>query len=515
MPMDFTKPVNTDSYVTGILQTIRANFAAQAKLFNGETITGIVDKCIRYNAALSRLEIYDLAGTAWNPLLPSYLPAAGGTITGATNVSTGDFTVTAGNLIVSAGNITATAGNLSIGGTSTLTGNTTVGGTLGVTGATTLTGALGIADNLTFTGSGKFLRGLWSSTLANRTLLQTTTTNGSTVIPVVPNGSSTESGIVLLNSSTPANSAGIQLGVSAGVVTVSAGTISGTPSTVLTSFTMGLNSTTFLQYDATNGLRAAANPTVSLGVATKDYVDTTVASASGSGHGQCWLEVTSGNLTLYPYNGNKLIIGGTARTIPPGGVALAPPATAPRYFIYAYMSGASMALEASTTGHTRDATTGVEIKTGDASRTLVGQWHVPAGPVWSTQVSLGLNWFNKKQYSISTIEVSSSHSNTTFTLVGAQLAFLTWEKEAAHMYAEGSIYMPSSNNGVAALFVDGTALTGQTQYVAGVTNRSPVGLATTRTLAEGLHILDLRTRITAAGSPIETANQVTTVSSFG
>jgi hypothetical protein len=89
--------------------------------------------------------------------------------------------------------------------------------------------------------------------------------------------------------------------------------------------------------------------------------------------GQCKLSKSGANLILLPYKGNKLTINGTSQSIPAAGITLAPPATTlTLYYIYAYMNAGVMTLEASTTAHVTDATTGVEIKSGDATRTLVG-----------------------------------------------------------------------------------------------------------------------------------------------
>jgi hypothetical protein len=83
--------------------------------------------------------------------------------------------------------------------------------------------------------------------------------------------------------------------------------------------------------------------------------------------GQCKLSKSGANLILLPYKGNKLTINGTSQSIPAAGITLAPPATTlTLYYIYAYMNAGVMTLEASTTAHVTDATTGVEIKSGDS-----------------------------------------------------------------------------------------------------------------------------------------------------
>ena len=66
------------------------------------------------------------------------------------------------------------------------------------------------SGNLTFTGTASKILGDFSNaTLASRTVIQTSTTNGSTGVYVVPNGSSTAASIQALNNATPTNAAKI------------------------------------------------------------------------------------------------------------------------------------------------------------------------------------------------------------------------------------------------------------------------------------------------------------------
>lgn len=68
--------------------------------------------------------------------------------------------------------------------------------------------ATGLSDsgNLTFTGTGNRITGDFSNaTIASRVAFQTSTTNGATAIPVLPNGTGTLSGITLYNSSDTTN----------------------------------------------------------------------------------------------------------------------------------------------------------------------------------------------------------------------------------------------------------------------------------------------------------------------
>ncbi len=91
--------------------------------------------------------------------------------------------------------------------------------------------------------------------------------------------------------------------------------------------------------------------------------------------GQCRLTFTNtGSITLFPYNGNNLVIGTTTNSIPSGGVSVANTglAASTLYYIYAFLVSTTITLEATTTTHITDPTTGIEVKLGDNSRTFIG-----------------------------------------------------------------------------------------------------------------------------------------------
>ena len=63
------------------------------------------------------------------------------------------------------------------------------------------------SGNLTFTGTGNRITGDFSNaTVANRVLFQSSTTNGITVVGLIPNGTATSSGFSVYNNADPTNS---------------------------------------------------------------------------------------------------------------------------------------------------------------------------------------------------------------------------------------------------------------------------------------------------------------------
>lgn len=168
-------------------------------------------------------------------------------------------------------------------------------------------------------------------------------------------------------------------------------------------------------------------------------------------HGQCRLAKSGANALLSPYNGNKLVIGGVMRTIPAAGVSLAPTGLTPNtlYYVYAYMNGATMTLEASTTSHSTDSTTGIEIKTGDVSRTLVGMVYPMTGPAFADnyQQRLVISWFNRRNIlAAGNFTTGRTTASNTPTELNSEIRnnFLTWGDEAVNMNAYGIVTLAGS-----------------------------------------------------------------------
>ena len=155
--------------------------------------------------------------------------------------------------------------------------------------------------------------------------------------------------------------------------------------------------------------------------------------ASAQPSGQCYLSMSGSNLLLLPKNGNKVPVNGALETIPAAGVSLAPTGltASTLYYIYAEMVGGVITLLASTTGHSTDAATGVEVMTGDATKTLVGMGYVNAAGAWS----LVLSWFNRQDVWLGT---SSGLSGTITTSSAVQISiidvpFLCWAGHAVEL----------------------------------------------------------------------------------
>lgn len=136
------------------------------------------------------------------------------------------------------------------------------------------------------------------------------------------------------------------------------------------------------------------NPTAALGIATKQYVD----AAGAIPMAQCYLDYSGGNLVLSRYNGTLLWINGKNEVIPSGGVTLAATGLTAdtAYYIYAWMNGATMTLEASLTAPGLDATTGMYRKSGFQTHWLVGLAYVAAAATWGSLKCQCASWHNPR-----------------------------------------------------------------------------------------------------------------------
>lgn len=247
----------------------------------------------------------------------------------------------------------------------------------------------------------------------------------------------------------------------------------------------------------------APTDAVKVGVAksaTILWVDIDHAAAADLQHGQCVLVKSGADLLLKPWNGNKLIIGGVSYTIPSAGVTLAATSLTPgtTYFIYAYMNAGTMTLEASATGHSTDATTGVEIKTGDATRTLVGQARVITGPAWQDTSAQRFvrSWFGGHRIEGGNAFAASrtTTSNTYVELSSSERAeFLIWAHEVLDVATSGMMqnsYTGLDQNWVS-IGIDGA--TPEDTFGSGESNNAtndmqPASCRLTKSgLAEGYH----------------------------
>jgi hypothetical protein len=201
--------------------------------------------------------------------------------------------------------------------------------------------------------------------------------------------------------------------------------------------------------DGTKGARIEVDTLVATGqtrVLTTQDRDITVADIADSPmQGRLTYQSTT-QIRLVPWNGNRLIINNTCQVIPSAGVNLANTGltAATLYYIYAYMNSGTMTLEASTTAHATDTTTGVEIKSGDATRTLVGKVYMDAGTpgtfaLTATKIWV-ISWAQKRPISGKgsfTADRTASSSSYTEPSTEIRVQFICWANDAVQVTACG------------------------------------------------------------------------------
>lgn len=137
-------------------------------------------------------------------------------------------------------------------------------------------------------------------------------------------------------------------------------------------------------------------------------------------HGSCRVSVVSStSLRMSRYGGAGLVINSKMEKIPSSGVTVSNSGLLANtgYYIYAFMNAGVMTLELSTTSRTMHSD-GVEIKSGDPSRTLVGWTSTAGGGLFQADTSsaiVTMNWFNRRQRST----VISSATDIVFTNTSA------------------------------------------------------------------------------------------------
>jgi hypothetical protein len=167
------------------------------------------------------------------------------------------------------------------------------------------------------------------------------------------------------------------------------------------------------------------------------------------------------------------------------------------YYIYAFMNSGTMTLEAAPIAHATDTTTGVEIKSGDPTRTLVGLAATIAGPAWSDsgQNALVASWFNpvsKTRQGVFTTQRSTASTTPVELNAEIRVQVVTF----AGREIEARVSGEQSNTAAAyigtQLNIDGA---GQNEScsgtVAGAGAGMVLGIAARKALAEGFHFVSI------------------------
>lgn len=315
------------------------------------------------------------------------------------------------------------------------------------------------------------------------------------------------------------------------VVSAGAGTVSipysFSPNTTIQSSQMNSNFATI--YNEFNGNIGDAN------VLTLSESKTTF---TGSGHDHSGgtkgafvaMPVVNGRLALAsatsikfsPYQGNRLYIKKsgtwTAITIASGGITAANTsifidgtggqnlAANTLYYVYLFDNAGTTTVDYSTTSHSTDTTTGMEIKTGVDTRVLVGmvQTNVSSQFDDSTTYRGVLSYYNRRTINLrGTFTADRNTTSSSYVELNSeiQLRFLTWADEAVQTSFTGSVASSAALTAGSAVGYDGT--TGEPGFETANTFAAAVAAGNIGTagvkngLAEGFHSATLLGKVSA------------------
>jgi hypothetical protein len=223
-------------------------------------------------------------------------------------------------------------------------------------------------------------------------------------------------------------------------------------------------------------------------------------SAFGRAPGLCGgrLVLNGANLEWQRLNGLYMPLAGRLEEIPETPITLSPSGTASLqvYYIYAYLSGGTLTLEYSTTAWTLDSATGIPIKSGDASRTLVGMARAASGGgAWS---DTDANRFVRSYWNRAPLRgrnvFTAQRTTTSGTPVELnseiRVNFVCWADDLVRSVFMGTM-SHDTNNGYPetwiAMDTSTDADSRQEATIPTAGNRIPICCYTAKTYSEGAH----------------------------
>jgi len=159
---------------------------------------------------------------------------------------------------------------------------------------------------------------------------------------------------------------------------------------------------------------------------------------------QCQLGfVSSSIIRLIRYGGCQLTIDNVPQIIPAAGVDLAATGLTANvvYYIYAYMNAGVMTLLPSSTVPVADARNGVQVMTGDVTRTLVGMAVPDTGPVWAVtqQKYWVISYYNRIPKHLRLDISGLSTASTSLVQLSGFAYFLHWGGVVAPQYLGSTV----------------------------------------------------------------------------
>jgi hypothetical protein len=214
--------------------------------------------------------------------------------------------------------------------------------------------------------------------------------------------------------------------------------------------------------------------------------------------GQCQLIKSGSSLQLNPSKGNLLTINSQACTVPDAGtltLSTSGLSNTTLYYVYAYMNSSTMTLEAVTTAYATQAGTGIKIKSGDATRTLVGMCYLTGSAFQDTATARYVrSYFNDPGIQLTNAFTAARSSNSgSYVEINSeiQIAFLVWTGEIIQVEANGGAVNNGANITNTAISFDGAAQEDSYSRTDGTTTGSMALSVNKSGLTEGQHYATL------------------------
>ena len=170
--------------------------------------------------------------------------------------------------------------------------------------------------------------------------------------------------------------------------------------------------------------------------------------------------VSATGINFAPRNGNFVMIAGSLYQIPSAGVSAANTsvyvngvsgqnlAASTLYYVYLFNNAGTLTVDFSTTAHATDTATGVEIKSGDNTRTLIGMIYTNLSSQFSDSAALRqvASWFNRRARAgqAATGNVSGFSTNGSYAGVGGSaIAAVMWADEDLFANVSGYFMPPA------------------------------------------------------------------------
>ncbi len=225
-----------------------------------------------------------------------------------------------------------------------------------------------------------------------------------------------------------------------------------------------------------------------------------------------------GNLVSFP-SGEIAVVGssGITSTVTSAylnGTAAQSLSASTLYYAYLWNQGTQTSpnwvIDWSTTSHATDTATGIEIKSGDATRVLIGMARPVAGPLFSYSATSRLvaTWFNRRPVQMrNAFTTNRTTTATGYTEINSEIRcnFLSWGDEATFAYAGGG-----DNSAGQAIFcavaLDGAGTYPAVRCIAPNTNNSNLGVSGAFLPTEGFHYVTVLGAVSSATGTWDTTS---------